>query len=326
MKEIKLMDEIQKITGEIVGKIFFGENLNHYNVQNLPLTLYLTDLTSKSGAIFRHPAVMFLSFTGLNPEWISAYKKHMDKVREFRQTCLKIIDDRKKTQLKAHDLLGMLLETQKDANVEDRFSDEDIVNEFITFFLAGMDTTGHVITMALYLLAKHPEYKDKLEKEIDTYYRKSDPVTIDSLNKMDVIHGVIKETLRMYTPAPVIFPRVAQTEHNLLDIKVLKGMSARPTPMFNSFNDKYFDEPEKFKPERWVDKKDFPEAFVDIPFSAGARNCIGQHLAVIEAKVIISEFMKMFTFKVVPEDYDLVMTTGFLYEPKVQITMDLVPN
>ena len=43
----------------------------------------------------------------------------------------------------------------------------------------------------------------------------------------------------------------------------------------------------------------------------------------IEAKIIVCEFVKMFKFKVVPEDYDLVMTLAFLYEPKKELLMDL---
>ena len=56
-------------------------------------------------------------------------------------------------------------------------------------------------------------------------------------------------------------------------------------------NPKYFEEPEAFKPERWLDKKNFP-AYAFTPFAAGTRNCLGQHMSTLETKVILVAFMK----------------------------------
>jgi len=99
-------------------------------------------------------------------------------------------------------------------------------------------------------------------------------------------------------------------------------MFVKPVPIYNHMNYKYFEEPEKFKPERWLGKKGL-DPFVFIPFSAGSRNCIGQHLAIIEAKVIVIEFFRMFRSKLVPENYDLVMTFISLYKPKNPVILDL---
>jgi len=219
-------------------------------------------------------------------------------------------------------MLGLLLNTQNNSNQEESFSDEDIVNEFITFFTAGMDTTGHVVTMMLYLLDQHPQYKDNFITEINTIYKRNDLVDQDSLNQMEFTHCFLKETLRFYTPAPGVFTRLANEDHDLLDVKIKKDMAVRPNPIYNYFNPKYFENPEEFQPSRWFDKSKVMDPFVYIPFSAGSRNCIGQHLSIIETKIIMSEFLKRFEFEVTP-GYKLRMNMGFLYEPADKITMNL---
>jgi len=327
LKRVNILDEVQKITGEVVGRIFFGENLNKYKFKGQLLTLYLAGLMARAtSGLRRNYFVRFAFILGLNLEIIPSYRVLLNEIKEFRQFCFKIIKDRKDSGVKGkgHDLLGVLLETQNNSSPEDRFTDEDIINEFITFFIAGMDTTGNLINMTLYLLQANPQSFEKLMEEIKTVYNKTEPVTIENLNQMEFLHSILKETLRLYTPVPVIFPRKAQADHMLGDIYIKKGTSVRPTPIFNHANPNYFKEPRKFKPERWLNKKEQEiDAFVFTPFSAGARNCIGQHLAMIEAKIVICEFIKMFKFEMSEKDYDLRMAFNFTYRPKQDICMDL---
>jgi len=144
---------------------------------------------------------------------------------------------------------------------------------------------------------------------------------------MDQLNCFLKETLRLYTPAPTSFIRRSLEDHHLGgDLLVKKGELVRADLCFLFNNPKYFSEPEKFSIERWQDnslKKLDPHVF--IPFSAGPRNCIGQHLAMIEAKIVISEFLEMFNFKNSKENYQLRMILNFLYEPQHDIIFTLTP-
>jgi len=325
LENVMIMDEIQKITGEIVGRIFFGENLNKYKLNGQLLTLYLADLLVDIFRLQRTPLLIFLRFSGLPNSLSPKLRSLLRRVDEFREICVKIVKDRKAANIKANDMLDLLLKTQSNPNKEESFSDEDIVNEFITFFAAGMDTTGHIITMMLYLLDRNPQYKTNFENEIQSIYNRNEPVDQDSVSQMEFTHAFLKEALRFYSPAPGTFPRVANVDHNLLDVKIKKGMSVRPNPMFNCFNPKYFESPEEFKPNRWLNKSALVDSFAYIPFSAGARNCIGQHLSVMETKIIMSEFLKKFDFEVTP-GYKLKMTVGFLYEPADKLTLNLKPR
>jgi len=324
-KEVKIMDELQKITGEIVGRTFFSENLNDYKIEGQPLTLYLANLLIETFTIMGDTLVQGAHFMGVSPSISPAFRKVMQKVKEFRNLAFKIIQDRKASNIQVNDMLGLLIETQKKLNKEEAFSDEDIVNEFITFFVAGMDTTGHSISMALYELNKHPEYYAKVRKEVDEIYNREEPVTPNIIHEMQFTHVFLKEVLRLYPPSAGLIPRIALVDHTLDGIEIKKGALIKPSFMYIHFNPKYYSEPLRFYPERWLDKSVLQEPFSYLPFAAGPRNCIGQHFAMIESKIILAEFLKKFNFEL-SEDYKLRMTIGFLHEPLDPLVMKLTPK
>jgi len=268
---------------------------------------------------------MIALFTGLPLEIFPNHHKYMNEVREFRVLCQKIIQDRKANTNKGTDMLGLIFDYQKTEKDSEKFNDKDIVDEFITFFIAGMDTTALLCTITLYLLSKHPEYLERVKKEAKEIYSGKSPVTIEDLNDMEFTHAVLKEALRMYSPATSIIPRIAQFDHEIGDIKIKKGTGVQVGFAYNNSNEKNFKDPSIFNPDRWLNKKGDMDTFTFIPFSAGQRNCIGQHLALIEAKVIIAEFLNTFEYKVVPDNFKLKMGSGFLYRatPKIQFDVKL---
>jgi len=216
LQQVNIADEIQRITGEVVGKIFFSEKLNDYQFKEQSLTMYLTEMLTRLPTIFRDPKIWFLVMTGLDLNLASSYRKFSKDMKEFRHFCLKIIQKHKVTHSK--DLIGNLLETQskKAQNPHESFSDEDIISEFLTFFIAGMDTTGQLVTMILLLLLHlNPQYIQDIEKEITDIYEKENLPSLETINKMTGIHGIIKETLRLYDFAPKIPAREALVDHKL---------------------------------------------------------------------------------------------------------------
>jgi len=323
LKSYAVLSRIQEITGEIVGTIFFGENLNSYTFETKPLTLALADIVSEIGDVSRDPLFLIFGPKIVSHPKFAKYKQLFNKIMGFRKICHDIIQDRKtQKQQTHHDLLNSLLATQTS---QDGYSDEDIVNEFVTFFIAGMDTTGHLIGMALYCLTQHPQYLGELKEERKLTYNLQKRVSADSLQKMDVLHGFLKETLRLYTPAPTSFFKLSLEDHNIGDLRVKKGDLVVADYMFLFYNPKHFENPKMFYPERWKKGESAIDPYAFTPFSAGPRNCIGQHLALIESKIIISEFLNRFDFHLKDQDYQLKMSIRFLYEPADELIFTLIP-
>jgi len=94
---------------------------------------------------------------------------------------------------------------------------------------------------------------------------------------------------------------------------------------FAAFYEKHFKDYEKFDPMRWIGDGEgtkMNDPFLTLPFWAGSRNCIGQHLSWMEMRNILAQFVMRYEFKV-PEDYRLRLTQNMSYEPIEWFKMNL---
>jgi len=333
MKNVDIMSEFQKITGEVVGRIFFGRNLNKYQLNGQPLTTVAAELLTELMSSSLNKARIFLGTTiyNMTPTMIRVNAK----IVQFRAICNEIINDRRKS-LKTNpeqitnkiagekDLLDLFLEQQQN-NTEDAIPDEEIIDEFVSFFLAGMDTTGHLVTMIVYNLCTHPEYLNEAIKEVEHLYKGKNEkqLSVEDLNSMEFMNLIIKETLRFNTPVTRLLFRTSMEDHNIGEISIKKGTDVTVVMANNNHNPKYFDEPEKMDPYRWSEgrlKSLHPFAYT--PFSAGPRNCIGQHLSTIEVKIILGELLSRYEIKI-SEGYEHKMTMRFLNETENPLMVDL---
>jgi len=332
LKNVRVTEISQNITGVVVGRIFFGEEMNNYKFQGLPLTEALGLLLQRVGVIGLSGYSFLLGDKVLKKIPIGPHVKLMKDIEDFRSLCVEIVQEKKKRFKEKKlangdkdwkDMLDGLFDHVEKYTSDDHFSDSDIVDEFITFFSAGMDTTAHLVSLSLYYLTLHPKYLEKVTEEVDQLYKDGETLTIDNIQKMDFIMAFLKETLRVGNPAPLIFPREALQDHYLEDVKIRKGATVTVGIVGNHLADSYFKDADNFYPERWFGDSQMKDAYAYIPFSGGARNCIGQHLSLIEAKIIVCEFVRRYHFKM-RENYKLRMTVRFMHEPEDELEMNLI--
>ena len=120
------------------------------------------------------------------------------------------------------------------------------------------------------------------------------------------------ECIRYYTPVITIFPRVSDIDLTIADIPVSKGTIVSPFLAYSMFNENYFPNAREFDITRW-NSGTIKDNFSFLPFSAGGRNCIGQHLSIIEAKIFFTYILMNYELKLkdkAPPKYVL----GLMYE------------
>ncbi|XP_031637082.1 cytochrome P450 4d1-like [Contarinia nasturtii] len=106
----------------------------------------------------------------------------------------------------------------------------------------------------------------------------------------------VKETLRLFPSVPFIGRKLLD-DIELTENRVIPAGSNIIVPIYSmGHNEKYFEDPETFRPERFLVERSMEKqnAFTYIPFSAGPRNCIGQKFAMYEIKSIVSKILRNF--------------------------------
>ncbi|KAG5494065.1 hypothetical protein JKF63_01899 [Porcisia hertigi] len=202
------------------------------------------------------------------------------------------------------------------------FSMDDVLDHLVMFFFAGHDTTSHTMEFLFALLGAHKEVQDRLyEALVDLMPSACICPTVEELMGCDYLVAVVKEALRMYPAAPIIY-RDAATDVYLpgSGVVIPKGMTVVIT-LFSLMRNThtYGHDANVFRPERWLDKEG--ETLRKrcgrcgyIPFSCGKRSCIGQELGYLELLImtaLLGRHLKMELIGEFPEArYNITMVTS----------------
>jgi cytochrome P450 len=178
-------------------------------------------------------------------------------------------------------------------------TDKQLRDEVMTFFIAGHESTALALTWTWYLLAQDPQVVSQLCAEVNGVLGEHPPEMRD-LPRLPFTERVVKESLRLYPPVWAI-PRQSLKDCEIGGYKIPAGASLTISQWVMHRDPRYFEEPDKFKPERWendLDKR-LP-SFAYFPFGGGSRHCIAYSLAMVEAVLIIAMLAKNFEFTLLP--------------------------
>ena len=177
-------------------------------------------------------------------------------------------------------------------------SDDLLLDESLTLFLAGHETTATVLMWGFYLLSQHPEVVAQLTAEVDTVLGGRLPEMGD-FPKLTYTTRVFKEVLRLYPPVWMIV-REAVTEYKMGDVTVPAGAQVAVCPYATHHDPRFWDEPESFRPARWETIGSERNGFSFFPFAAGTRNCIGENFAMMEGVLVLATFAQNLGFELLP--------------------------
>ncbi len=194
------------------------------------------------------------------------------------------IEERRLNALVNGDLLDMLL-AARDIDTGEAMSTKQLRDEILTIFSAGHETTAAALTWSLYCLIKHPEQLVILKQELAKVLEGRVPCSED-LEKLPYTLAIIKESLRLYPTIPSC-PRVAKEDTKLAGFDIPQGSRILVSIYNIHHHRKFWSEPNKFQPERFLDKKNFPKRAY-IPFGLGQRHCLGKHLAMLESQLLLA--------------------------------------
>ncbi|WP_240501893.1 cytochrome P450 [Bacillus sp. MUM 13] len=255
------------------------------------------------------------------PLWIPVKKN-----REYRRAINKLdtvlydIISRRREQTERHDDMLDILMDAKDAKDGMGMSDEQVRDELMTIFLAGHETTANALSWALYLLSQHPETEQKLFQEIDSVIGDRPPAP-DDFMKLSYTQNIIWEAMRLFPPSYVT-GREAEEDVEIGGYRFKKGDTILVSQYVMHRHPKYFEQADSFIPERFENNylKTLPP-YAYFPFGGGARVCIGNHFAVMEAVLVLACIAQRYRLRLAPGHHEVRPYPSITMRPRRGLQM-----
>lgn len=207
------------------------------------------------------------------------------------------------------DLLGLLM-AARDADTGTSLTHAALRDEIMTLMIAGHETSANALTWTLHLLGSHPAVEQRVRDEL--YRVLGDrPATIRDLRNLPVTRAVALEAMRLYPPI-YAFSRRAEQDDVVGGYHIPRGAAISLVPYVTHRMPELWDDPESFAPDRFLPPPSSRDNLAYLPFSAGARGCIGESFATTEIVLVLALLLRR---------YRLTPKAGHLVTPLPMLTL-----
>lgn len=297
---IDVHEEMMQLTRDIVCRTLFG-------TQAGPEMSAVNDALSVTMDRYAEPLYMLLPALEKMPLPLS--RRYRRAAAALDDVVYGLIRKRRAEASDTGDLLSMLLSARDEDG--SHMSDVQVRDEVMTIFLAGHETTAIALSWTFYLLSKNPEACGELGEEARRVLGLR-TASIDDMQELRVTENVVSESMRLYPPAWALGREVVEP-FEIRGHRFPKGAQIWLSQWVAHRDPRYFDEPEAFRPSRWEGglAKRLPK-FAYFPFGGGARLCIGNSFALVEATLVLAMIAARFR---------LVLEPGQRIEPFPSVTL-----
>jgi cytochrome P450 len=283
-----------------------SREMNRLTLEIVVKTLFNADVSrdaDRVGVVLSEVVKPFASQATL--KWIldnrlptPGHRRYFNLVAEIDRIVFRIIAERRAAPSDEGDLLSMLLQAQDEDGSQ--MTDSQLRDEVMTLFLAGHETTALALSWSWYLLAQNPDKEQKFHAELDAVLQGRLP-TVDDLPKLEYTEMIAKETMRLYPPAYAV-GREALEDVEMGGFRVPKGSQLFAFQWVTQRDERYFEEPGEFIPERWTpDRSATVPKYAYFPFGGGPRQCIGNYFAMMEIVLLLAAIGQRFKFSLAPD-------------------------
>lgn len=174
----------------------------------------------------------------------------------------------------------------------------EIVAEISIMMNAGSDTTAISLNNVMYFLLKTPHCMEKLRDELDTVLDEDEIVApYAKIKHLPYLRACIDEGLRMRPPVIFGLPRRTPPEGTQILGEFVPGdTSVSISAYFIHHNESIFEKHDVYRPERWLGEAGKALQPYFIPFSTGARGCIGRNISYLEQTVLLASLVHRYNF------------------------------
>ncbi|KAL1501435.1 hypothetical protein ABEB36_006754 [Hypothenemus hampei] len=221
------------------------------------------------------------------------FDKKVANLRSFTRTILnEKINLRKNKERNGQKTVFLELLLDMNQAGHTTFTEEELIDETITFIVAGSDTTASTDCFTLAMLGMHQDIQERVFQEIIQVVGPTDNVRLEHLPQLKYLERVIKETLRLF-PIGAFLIRTLDKDIDLDECTIFKDCAVIFGVLKMHRNEHYWPEPYKFNPDRFLSEEVCKRtAGTYIPFGLGPRNCIGTKYAMMAMKTLLATLLR----------------------------------
>ncbi|XP_009601421.1 6,7,8-trihydroxycoumarin synthase-like isoform X1 [Nicotiana tomentosiformis] len=310
------------ITSTIICRGAFGIRYDEEAQERRKFDELLTETQALLAGFFFSDYFPFLFWFDKISGKINRLEKNFKYLDEFYEGLIEQHLNPNRPKSMEGDILDLLLQLKKEHSTPINITLDNIKAILMNIFVAGTDTVAISLVWAMTALIMNPKAMKKVQEEIRKSVGKKGMVNEDDIQNFHYLKAVIKETFRLYPPAPTLLAR--ETIQN----SILEGYKIPPkTIIYVNYwaiarDPEYWENPEEFIPERFLNSNiDYKgQDFEFIPFGAGRRVCPGIALGVATLELILSNLVYAFDWELPcdmkKEDIDTDVLPGLTMHKK----------
>lgn len=299
--EVNIREEMMSLAKSNIIKTVFGQNFEDRMGE-------LGKAITIRRKYLNHVYFSLLPFPEYIPPKIA--RDYRQAGKNIEETLYREINRRREIPCPPHDMLSLLMQAKYEDGTG--MTDQQIRDEVLTVFSAGLETTGDALTWTWYLISQHGDVQSKILIELEEIMKGRVP-DVGDLPKLRYTAMVLAESLRLFPPT-WLFVRTPKN-HDVLPsgISIPAGCKLYLCPYAMHRHGRYWSNPEQFNPERFTEsaKKERPQ-FSYFPFGGGIRFCIGEAFAKMQILLVLATIAQRFTLNLV---------TGQTIVPKPRLTL-----
>ncbi|KAK9133628.1 hypothetical protein Scep_013156 [Stephania cephalantha] len=343
MRPVDLTEELFSLTNRVICRIAFGKSYQGRKFDGGKFSEVVYEVMAVLGT-FSASDFYPSSRIAWAVDMITGLKGRLERCfRDFDKFYQQIIDehleraenkqDDDEEEEEEEDIIDVLIGIMRDQSSAIHITADHIKAVIMNIFLGGVDTGAIVMVWAMTELARKPELMKKAQEEIRTSVgNKGNYVEEGDLNQLHYLKMIVKETLRMHPPGPLLVPRECMNQCKVNGYDISPGTRAMVNVWAIGRNPEYWDNPDEFCPERFEDSIiDYKgQQFEFLPFGGGRRVCPGMTMGVLNVELALANLLYCFDWKLPNgmnvEDIDMDEGAGLAIHKKSPLFLQTAFN
>ncbi|OAY57926.1 cytochrome P450 71B34 [Manihot esculenta] len=298
---VDLSEKMMSLTANITCRAAFGKSFQEKGFGHERFQEVIHEGFAMLGSF---SAADFFPYVGWVVDRLTGLHARLEKnFQEFDVFYQKVIEDHIQKQSKdpgKEDIIDVLLGMERPQTETAIQSSQDHIKAILmNIFLAGVETGAITIVWAMAELARHPRVMKKAQEEIRSCIGNKTRVSESDIDKLEYLKMIVKETMRLHPPGPLLIPREAMSSFSINEYEIEPKTRIQVNVWAIGRDPKIWRNPEEFFPERFIDNPiDFKgQNYELLPFGGGRRGCPGISMGLATVELALANLLFCFDWK-----------------------------